>query len=752
MMTHKIYHSLIAALIGAATTGAVQAAPIPAMGLRFVAAEASDSSISVRSARVLPHERSMIVSMCIRVDRDLKGTESIELRPVLTDSTGHSAVLPSIFINGRTQHIAFQRDRRNAKRDLVTLRRRNGMEQTIDYLREVAYQPWMRKATLVLEEVACGCGIPIAYDSHAVATLRSDDTPRLAFRIPEVEEVKTRQESGRAFLAFQLGKSEILDNFRSNATELAKIMQAIDLVRNDSNVTVSHIAIHGYASPDGSLALNEKLSAERTQALKSWVMSKYQFDEALFTTAHTADATTQTPSGVNGPRRASAETADKDTVSLSLPDEYKVHNVVLYLYNAQTGNFTDSIHLTRFAGLDKTEHGTMCFRSDSIRLEPGDYRVYVVANAPTAAGKIGNDQSLLTTVAKGKSIMSVIGTEGLTMSNRGGSAQNVRVSTDSVTHIDIALERAVAKVEIGKRYGSYELKDKSGKVYAKVTPGSFYFVNLSRDYYLFRHTGKFDKNSTPNRDQYTWSLDNYTDIPDTDGYLIDPHFFDKQWDTSNTFDGSTIFDNALTEIVRTGREYEATLFPEAGSYSKSYILENANFWTAQREGYTTGVIIKGILTPEKSRCFDEHGNNIDPQGVHCLYYFNYNFYTSLAAVKAVGGGNIPSGDISARELETQYNIKYFPIDDKSLYACYYKHFIKHLDNGEKRKLGVMEYGVVRNNWYRVTIADIAGLGSGSINIEPTRPVEEDDILLTDYYVSPWQFRPDDTVLSQPRKK
>jgi len=272
-MTHKIYHSLIAALIGAATTGAVQAAPIPAMGLRFVAAEASDSSISVRSARVLPHERSMIVSMCIRVDRDLKGTESIELRPVLTDSTGHSAVLPSIFINGRTQHIAFQRDRRNAKRDLVTLRRRNGMEQTIDYLREVAYQPWMRKATLVLEEVACGCGIPIAYDSHAVATLRSDDTPRLAFRIPEVEEVKTRQESGRAFLAFQLGKSEILDNFRSNATELAKIMQAIDLVRNDSNVTVSHIAIHGYASPAGSLALNERLSAERTQALKSWVMS-----------------------------------------------------------------------------------------------------------------------------------------------------------------------------------------------------------------------------------------------------------------------------------------------------------------------------------------------------------------------------------------------------------------------------------------------------------------------------------------------
>lgn len=95
-MTHKIYHSLIAALISAATTGASQAATIPIMDLWSVPTEAADSSISVRSARVLPHERSMIVSMCIRVDRDLKGTESIELRPVLTDSTGHSAVLPSI--------------------------------------------------------------------------------------------------------------------------------------------------------------------------------------------------------------------------------------------------------------------------------------------------------------------------------------------------------------------------------------------------------------------------------------------------------------------------------------------------------------------------------------------------------------------------------------------------------------------------------------------------------------------------------
>ncbi len=456
--------------------------------------------------------------------------------------------------------------------------------------------------------------------------------------------------------------------------------------------------------------------------------------------------------GARTPYKATAENADKDSLNLSFPAENKLDGVVLYLYNAQSGNFADSVHVSHLKSEGVQYGNTMRFSSDSIRLDAGEYRVYAVANTTIAAKDISTERALLGTVLSGRSIVSVVPDGGIVMTNRGNSAVTVDVTPNSVSLIDISLERAVAKVEVGKRHDSYVLRDKAGNAYARITPGSFYFVNLSRDFYLFRHVGKFDKNVTPTAEAYAWSMDNFGAIPDADGYLVDPHFFDKRWDKSNSFDGASVFDNALTDIARTGNQYSSTLFPATDSYTKSYILENANFWTAQREGYTTGMVIRSVLTPEKSRCFDESGNNVDPQAVSGLYYFNYAFYTSLDAVKAIGGGNIPTGSVTTDELYSKYSIKYFPIDDKSLYPCYYKHWIKHFDNGDNRKVGVMEYGVVRNNWYRITIADVAGLGYGTVHVEPTRPVEEDNVLLVDYKVTPWEYRPDDAVLTKSRSR
>ncbi len=281
--------TVFSAILSLVLMSAFACLPAEAAAVMQQATETRDSSIMVASARVIPHERSMIVSMSVRVNRHIRSTESLELRPILTDGGSNRVELPSIFINGRAQNIIFHRNRSNARRDCYAVHRTNGVEQTVDYLREVGYRPWMRSATLMLEEVPCGCGIPVAYDSYAVATCRSDATPRLAFLIPAVEDVKVRQESGRAYLSFPVNKTEIQENYRGNAAELKKIMAAIDLVKNDSNVMINHISIHGYASPDGSYARNEQLALGRTLSLKQFVMSKYTFDERIFTTSHTAE-------------------------------------------------------------------------------------------------------------------------------------------------------------------------------------------------------------------------------------------------------------------------------------------------------------------------------------------------------------------------------------------------------------------------------------------------------------------------------
>ena len=78
-----------------------------------------------------------------------------------------------------------------------------------------------------------------------------DIHPHVAFITPQMEERKLREESGRAYLDFPLNETIIYPEYRNNPAELDKDKRSIDLIKNDTNVVISHIDIHGYASPEG---------------------------------------------------------------------------------------------------------------------------------------------------------------------------------------------------------------------------------------------------------------------------------------------------------------------------------------------------------------------------------------------------------------------------------------------------------------------------------------------------------------------
>ena len=56
---------------------------------------------------------------------------------------------------------------------------------------------------------------------------------------------------------------------------LEKIRRMIDLVQDDKDLTIKRIVIVGYASPEGSLAMNERLSEGRAKALRDYLQSRY---------------------------------------------------------------------------------------------------------------------------------------------------------------------------------------------------------------------------------------------------------------------------------------------------------------------------------------------------------------------------------------------------------------------------------------------------------------------------------------------
>lgn len=248
-------------------------------------------SVRTTSSSLYKMGKELVVSISIDITRDFSPNESMVLVPVITDSPEHQLELPPIYINSRKQHIIFQRETSKKEKEAQALQRKNGVRQTIHYLQSVPFEKWMNRAALSLIERSCGCGIPGTEDFTCIARLHLQPmpAPQLAFLTPQIEKSKIRKEKGSAFIDFPVNVAVINDKYSNNAAELNKIIETINTIKKDSNVSITHISIHGYASPDGPLRINERLSRERTQALKEYVSRLYTFEGKDIHTSYTPE-------------------------------------------------------------------------------------------------------------------------------------------------------------------------------------------------------------------------------------------------------------------------------------------------------------------------------------------------------------------------------------------------------------------------------------------------------------------------------
>ena len=127
----------------------------------------------------------------------------------------------------------------------------------------------------------------------AVAVVPPEPEPKpqynLRFIVPQAEAAKARSLSGRAYLDFPVNRIDILPDYRNNRDELAKVLQTLDAVRQDPNTSVTHVNIHGYASPEGRYDHNALLADSRAQAFKAYVQSLLLLDDTLFSVQSTPE-------------------------------------------------------------------------------------------------------------------------------------------------------------------------------------------------------------------------------------------------------------------------------------------------------------------------------------------------------------------------------------------------------------------------------------------------------------------------------
>ena len=221
------------------------------------------------------------LSICMHFDSlRLKAQHALVLTPVLQSADGqHEKTLRPVVVNGRVRQKVYERSvALGAAPDAYrVLARKNGEAQQVDYTETLPYERWMRSARLYLREEVAGCAAcELGSDDRLLDTIfpvRHIAQPRLvpAYVLPAVQEVKCREISCELFLAFRVDKSDIVPALGNNRSELERLRDTIDGVKNEKSCSVTGFRVCGYASPDGNFKHNMTLSERRSRSLADYI-------------------------------------------------------------------------------------------------------------------------------------------------------------------------------------------------------------------------------------------------------------------------------------------------------------------------------------------------------------------------------------------------------------------------------------------------------------------------------------------------
>lgn len=254
----------------------------PAAGAQPTAGDVRISDLAVSRG-----EGKLFVSMTIDLSAvRLSSNRETTLTPLLAEG-GDTLRLEPVTVAGRNRYYYRLR---NGLTPVGGRLLRAGDASQVAYRVVVPYEAWMGSATVDLARETNGCcAEPIARAEERLTLLDLDPKPyepRFVYAQPAAEQVKVREMKGSAYVDFPVNRTEIREDYRRNPEELQRILRTIAVVRDDPDTRITSVSIKGYASPEGPWANNERLAKGRTEALRNYVGSRYDFPEGLIATSY----------------------------------------------------------------------------------------------------------------------------------------------------------------------------------------------------------------------------------------------------------------------------------------------------------------------------------------------------------------------------------------------------------------------------------------------------------------------------------
>lgn len=265
-------------------------APATALAQNCQKVKLASDKIKVSNVQVAQQNNALSVSMDLNLDSlYLPSNLQLVYTPVFKTRQGEIK-MPEIVINGRRQQIMFERGvgkkQLNLSPEALVVRRTNKKVQTVNYSASIPLSGQVKNYDLNMHEDLCGCG---NMEEGNDFNLRHRRQPQAVFVRPAVEAVKVRHLDKRAYIDFPVNRIELHADYRRNPAQLDSIVRTINALKDDKNLEVSAINIHGYASPESPYSHNDYLAKNRAKTLTDYVRRMVALPTQLFTVSSTAE-------------------------------------------------------------------------------------------------------------------------------------------------------------------------------------------------------------------------------------------------------------------------------------------------------------------------------------------------------------------------------------------------------------------------------------------------------------------------------
>lgn len=456
------------------------------------------------------------------------------------------------------------------------------------------------------------------------------------------------------------------------------------------------------------------------------------------------------PGGADAMGRAltKAHPENGDGTELGTDKENSFHDIALYFFDGHEKTSTCkgvlTINSKDFTKQSNEEKNVVYTTTNPIKvgIEGTGMKVYAVMNGSVSGANAGiNLETFLEKTVKTDAVFNGNKDKFLMTSRTPGElsiSSKSNNTAETAAQLAVSVERTAAKITYKAenttqgQENQYEVKKEgTSDVAATVTLTGYKLVNLRNDAYFFRKVANAngDWKNEPNLGNGEQTSSNF---------VIDPYFTAKTVEAASKENFDAEWFGPDQEYAVNPQEYQ-NLPTNAEHQLLGYCMENTTKQEAQLNGYSTGIIFQATYAPKEVYVLNQEKNDFEATS----YTSGDNFY-SYANVLYKNKQDIIDFYGIAENSEL---IKEYTGDGNKGATCYYKYWIRHMNNKNNEQMGPMEFAIVRNNVYKLSVSKVNDLGDPTGEIDPNNPDETSKMYLSvKVSILPWVVRDNEGII------